>query len=39
MDFLIEFDELLEKHYNIWDKVGGDIKKELVVNLSLIKNF
>ena len=28
MYFLIEYDDLLEKHNTIWDKVSVDIKKE-----------
>ena len=28
MYFLIEDDDLLEKHNTIWDKVGADIRKE-----------
>ena len=26
--FLIEYDDLLDKYYAIWDKVSADIKKE-----------
>ena len=37
--FLIENDDLLEKYSTIWDKVSADIKKELIANLSIIKNF
>ena len=37
--FLIENDDLLEKYNTIWDKVSADIKKELIANLSIIKNF
>ena len=35
--FLIEYDDLLEKYDTIWNKVRSDIKKKLIVNLSLIK--
>ena len=37
--FLIEDDDLLEKYNTIWDKVSGDIKKNLIVNLVTIKKF
>ena len=39
MYFLIEDDELLEKYNTIWDKVSADIKKNLIANLSTIKNI
>ena len=39
MYFLIEDDDLLEKYNTIWDKVSGDIKKELITSLSTIKTF
>ena len=39
MYFLIEDDELLEKHNTIWDKVSSDIKKNLTASLFSIKNF
>ena len=39
MYFLIEDDELLEKHNTIWDKVSADIKKNLTASLFSIKNF
>ena len=38
MYFLIEYDDLLEKHNNIWDKVSVDIKKEFDTK-STIKNI
>ena len=37
MNFLIEDDDLLEKHNAIWNKVSSDIKKKLIVILSIIK--
>ena len=38
--FLIEDDDLLEKHNTIWDKVSADIKKKsLIASLSTIKNI
>ena len=39
MHFLIEDDELLEKYNFISDEVIADIKKNLIVSLSTIKNF
>ena len=39
MYFLIEDDDLLEKYYAIWDKVGANIKKNLIVSLSTRKIF
>ena len=39
MYFLTEDDDLLEKYNTIWDKVSTDIKKNLIVSLSKIKNF
>ena len=39
MYFLIEDDDLLKKYNTIWDKVSADIKKNLIVSLSKIKNF
>ena len=39
MYFLIEDDDLLEKHNTIWDKVRDDIKQNLIAILSTIKNF
>ena len=39
MYFLTEDDDLLEKYDTIWDKVSTDIKKNLIVSLSKIKNF
>ena len=37
--FLIEKDDLLEKHNTIWDKVSADIKRNLIASLPIIKNF
>ena len=37
MYFLVEDDDLLEKHNTIWDEVSADIKKNLIAILSLIK--
>ena len=39
MYFLIENDDLLEKHNAIWDKVSTYIKKHLISSLSLIQIF
>ena len=39
MYFLIEDDELPEKYYAIGNKVSTDIKKNLILNLSTIKDF
>ena len=39
MYFLTEDDDLLEEYNIIWDKVSSDIKKNLIVNLSIIKIF
>ena len=39
MYFLIEDDELPEKYYTIGGKVSTDIKKNLILNLSTIKDF
>ena len=39
MYFLIEDHDLLEKYNTIWDKVSGDIKKNLILNLVTIKKF
>ena len=39
MYFLIEDDDILKKYNTIWDKVSADIKKNLIVSLSKIKNF
>ena len=38
MYFLIEYDDLLEKHNNIWDEVSVDIKKEFDTK-STVKNI
>ena len=35
--FLIEGDELLEKHNTFWDKVSADMKNNLIVSLFMIK--
>ena len=37
MYFLIKDDNLLEKYNTIWGKVGGDVKKELIASLYIIK--
>ena len=37
MNFLIEDDDLLEKYIAIWNKVSSDIKKKLIVILSITK--
>ena len=39
MYLLIEDDELPEKYYTIGGKVSTDIKKNLILNLSTIKDF
>ena len=39
MYFLIEHDDILEKHNTIWGKVSADVKKNLIAILSTIKNF
>ena len=39
MYFLIEDDDLLEKHNTIWDKVSADIKKEFDREPVYNKNF
>ena len=39
MYFSIENDDLLEKYNTIWDKVSADIKKKLIVSLTIIKFF
>ena len=39
MYFLIEDDDFLEKYNIIWNKVNVDMKKNLIVSLSTIKNF
>ena len=39
MYFLIEDNDLLEKFNTIRDKVSADIKKNLIVTLSITKNF
>ena len=36
---LIEDDDLLQKYNIIWDKISTHIKKNLIANLSTIKNF
>ena len=37
MYFLIKDDNLLEKYNTIWRKVSGDVKKELIASLYIIK--
>ena len=37
--FLTEDDDLLNKYNTIWDQFSADIKKNLIVSLSTIKNF
>ena len=37
--FLTEDDDLLEKYNNVWDKANANIKKNLLVKLSIIKSF
>ena len=37
MHFWIEDDELLETYNTIWDKFSGDVKKNLIASLSIIK--
>ena len=39
MYFLIEDDDLLKKYNTIWDKVCPDIRKNMIVNLSIMKPF
>ena len=39
MYFLFGDDELLQKYNTIWYKVSADIKKNLIVSLSVIKTF
>ena len=39
MHFLIEDDDVSEKYNTISDKVGADIKKNLIASLSIIKIF
>ena len=39
MHILIENDDLVEKYNTIWDKVGADIKKNLIASLSTKNNF
>ena len=39
MYFLTENDDLLKKYNTIWDKVSPDIKKNLMVKVSITKNF
>ena len=33
-----EDDDLLKKNNTIWDKVSVDIKKDVIANLSIMKN-
>ena len=37
--FLINNDDLLEKYNTVWDKVNADVRKNLIVNLSIITFF
>ena len=37
--FLIEGDDLLQKHNTIWDKVSSDIKKEFDSEPAYNKNY
>ena len=39
MYFLIEDDDLLEKHNTVWGIVSAGIKKNLITTLSAIKSF
>ena len=39
MYFLTQNDDLLKKYNTIWDKVSADIKKNLMVKVSITKNF
>ena len=39
MYFLTENDDLLKKYNTIWEKVSADIKKNLMVKVSITKNF
>ena len=39
MYFLTENDDLLKKYNTVWDKVSADIKKNLMVKVSITKNF
>ena len=39
MYFLIEVNGLLEKYNTIWDQVRSDVKKNLIANLPIVKNF
>ena len=39
MYFLIKDDDLLEKYNSLWNKISANIKKNLIVNMSTIKNF
>ena len=39
MYFLIEDDDLLEKHNTIWHKVSADVKKNSIAGLSIIKTM
>ena len=39
MYFLINNDDLLEKYNTVWDKVNADVRKNLIVNLSIITFF
>ena len=37
MYFLIKGNNLLEKYNTIWDKVSADIRKKMILSLSIIK--
>ena len=39
MSFLIEGDDLLEKYNTNWDKISGDIKKNLIASCLQLKIF
>ena len=38
-NFLIEYDDLLEKYNTIWDKVSADISNKNLIESLSIKNF
>ena len=39
MYFLVEDDDVLKECNTIWEKISADIKKNLIANLSTIKNI
>ena len=39
MYFLVEDDDVLKECNTIWEKISADIKKNLIENLSTIKNI